>query len=154
VSRSLRNSAERHRAGPIVVTVNRGPRRVVVTFADPIRAQSTIDRFPSNAYDLVIDGESYHRRLKPGESGSRRDQPRKWRAGNHNDFHRSLEISLENARFHILTADYPRLVNPRTKRGLDKRRRIGAAHREVRLGEPEERVVKTQGAHALQTDRM
>jgi hypothetical protein len=35
------------------------------TFADPVRAQSAIDRFTSNAYDLVIDGESSRNRLKP-----------------------------------------------------------------------------------------
>jgi hypothetical protein len=39
---------------------------VVATFADPIRAQSAIDRFTSSPYDLVIEGESYRTRLKPG----------------------------------------------------------------------------------------
>jgi hypothetical protein len=33
--------------------------------ADPIRAQSAIDRFTSSAYDLVLEGESYRTRLKP-----------------------------------------------------------------------------------------
>ena len=57
---------ERHRAGSIIVTSNRGPDEWLATFADPMRAQSAIDRFTSNAYDLVLDGESYRQRLKPG----------------------------------------------------------------------------------------
>jgi len=56
---------ERHRSGSIIVTSNRGPDEWMATFADPIRAQSAIDRFTSNSYDLVIEGESYRRRLKP-----------------------------------------------------------------------------------------
>jgi DNA replication protein DnaC len=56
---------ERHRAGSMIVTSNRGPEEWLATFADPVRAQSAIDRFTSTAYDLVIEGESYRRRLKP-----------------------------------------------------------------------------------------
>jgi DNA replication protein DnaC len=56
---------ERHRAGSIIITSNRGPDEWLATFADPVRAQSAIDRFNSNAYDLVIEGESYRGRLKP-----------------------------------------------------------------------------------------
>jgi DNA replication protein DnaC len=56
---------ERDRAGSIVVTSNRGPDEWLATFADPMRAQAAIDRFTSNAYDLIIEGESYRRRLKP-----------------------------------------------------------------------------------------
>ncbi|MGE0869292.1 MAG: hypothetical protein AB7K71_39990 [Polyangiaceae bacterium] len=33
--------------------------------AGAVRAQAAIDRFTSNAYDLVIDRESYRKRLKP-----------------------------------------------------------------------------------------
>jgi DNA replication protein DnaC len=63
---------ERHRTGSIVVTSNRGPDEWLATFADPIRAQSAIDRFTSNAYDLVIEGESYRPRLKPTRSSEAR----------------------------------------------------------------------------------
>lgn len=56
---------ERYRTGSIVVTSNRGPDEWLATFADPVRAQSAIDRFTSNAYDLIIEGESYRPRLKP-----------------------------------------------------------------------------------------
>ena len=57
---------ERHRAGSMIVTSNRGPDEWLSTFADPMRAEAAIDRFTSNAYDLVIVGESYRSRLKPG----------------------------------------------------------------------------------------
>lgn len=56
---------ERHRAGSMVVTSNRGPDEWLATFADPMRAQSAIDRFTGNSYDLVIEGESYRPRQKP-----------------------------------------------------------------------------------------
>ena len=56
---------ERHRAGSIIITSNRGPDEWLTTFADPLRAQSAIDRFTGNSYDLVVDGESYRKRLKP-----------------------------------------------------------------------------------------
>jgi len=56
---------ERYRTGSMIVTSNRGPDEWLATFADPVRAQSAIDRFTSNSYDLVIEGESYRPRLKP-----------------------------------------------------------------------------------------
>jgi DNA replication protein DnaC len=56
---------ERHRAGSIIITSNRGPDEWLATFADPVRAQAAIDRFTSNAFDLVIEGESYRARQKP-----------------------------------------------------------------------------------------
>ena len=66
---------ERHRAGSMIVTSNRGPDEWLATFADPVRAQSAIDRFTSNAYDLVIEGESYR-----GASSPRcLDEPRRSR---------------------------------------------------------------------------
>lgn len=65
---------ERHRAGSMIVTSNRGPDEWLATFADPMRAQSAVDRFNNSAYDLTIDGESYRSRQKPSRqttAGSR-----------------------------------------------------------------------------------
>jgi DNA replication protein DnaC len=56
---------ERHRSGSVILTSNRGPDEWMATFADPVRAQAAIDRFTSNSYDLVIEGESYRERQKP-----------------------------------------------------------------------------------------
>jgi len=64
---------ERHRAGSMIVTSNRGPDEWIATFADPVRAQAAIDRFTSNAYDLVIEGESYRARLKPGRKTGQKE---------------------------------------------------------------------------------
>lgn len=66
---------ERHRAGSMIVTSNRGPDEWLATFADPVRAQSAIDRFTNNSYDLIIEGESYRPRLKPKPPGVDRPQP-------------------------------------------------------------------------------
>ena len=67
---------ERHRSGSVVVTSNRGPDEWLGTFADPLRAQSAIDRFANNAYDLVIEGESYRSRLKPTLGAARAETAR------------------------------------------------------------------------------
>ena len=65
---------ERHRAGSMIITSNRGPDEWLATFADPVRAQGAIDRFTSNAYDLIIEGESYRDRLKPGRKAGQRTE--------------------------------------------------------------------------------
>ena len=65
---------ERHRAGSMIVTSNRGPDEWHATFQDPLRAQAAIDRFTSGAYDLVVEGESYRSRQKPRLSRSPKPQ--------------------------------------------------------------------------------
>jgi DNA replication protein DnaC len=60
----------------ICCALNRGPDEWLATFADPVRAQSAIDRFTSNAYDLVIEGESYRPRLKPRLPKEAKDRAR------------------------------------------------------------------------------
>ncbi len=66
---------ERDRAGSLIVASNRGPDEWLATFADPVRAQSALDRFTSRAYDLVIEGESYRTRLKPSPPAPARKGP-------------------------------------------------------------------------------
>jgi DNA replication protein DnaC len=56
---------ERHRAAATVVTSNREPIEWLGLMADPLLAQSAIDRLQSAAHELVLDGESYRQRQKP-----------------------------------------------------------------------------------------
>ena len=56
---------ERHRAAATTVTSNREPAEWLAMMADPLLAQSAIDRLQSAAWELVLDGESYRRRQKP-----------------------------------------------------------------------------------------
>ncbi len=57
---------ERHRSAATVVTSNREPIEWLALMADPLLAQSAIDRLQSAAHELVLDGESYRQRQKPG----------------------------------------------------------------------------------------
>ena len=52
------------RASPIA-TSNRDTAEWIATFDDALLAQSAVDRFKNNAFDPVVDGESYRSRLKP-----------------------------------------------------------------------------------------
>ena len=57
---------ERHRAASTVVTSNREPIEWLGQMSDALLAQSAIDRLQSAAYELVLDGQSYRQRQKPG----------------------------------------------------------------------------------------
>ncbi len=58
-------TVERHRRGATVITSNRDPSEFLAQFADPLLAQSAVDRIQSAAYELVIEGESYRKRQRP-----------------------------------------------------------------------------------------
>jgi DNA replication protein DnaC len=56
---------ERNARSSTIVTSNRDTSDWLAVFDDAMLAQSAVDRFKNNAYDLVVDGESYRARLKP-----------------------------------------------------------------------------------------
>ncbi len=59
---------ERHRRASTIVTSNRAIEEWVPLFDDPILAQSALDRLAHNAYQIVMEGESYRSRQRPGLS--------------------------------------------------------------------------------------
>jgi DNA replication protein DnaC len=56
---------ERHRKTATVLTSNREPNEWLTLMADPLLAQSAVDRLTSTCHELVIEGESYRRRQRP-----------------------------------------------------------------------------------------
>jgi DNA replication protein DnaC len=64
---------ERNGRAATVITSNRDTAEWIATFDDVLLAQSAVDRFINNAYDLVVEGESYRPRLKPVVTGT--EQP-------------------------------------------------------------------------------
>lgn len=56
---------QRHLRAATVVTSNREPPEWLAAMADPLLAQSALDRLQSAAYELVLEGESYRQRQKP-----------------------------------------------------------------------------------------
>jgi DNA replication protein DnaC len=66
---------ERHRRASTVVTSNRDPSEWLAAMADPLLAQSAVDRLASGAHTLVIEGESYRRRQRPGRLTSSAPAP-------------------------------------------------------------------------------
>jgi len=56
---------ERNARASTIATSNRDTAEWIATFDDALLAQSAVDRFKNNAFDLVVDGESYRSRLKP-----------------------------------------------------------------------------------------
>jgi DNA replication protein DnaC len=68
---------ERHRRASTIVTSNRAIDEWIPLFDDPILAQSAIDRLAHNAYQVVMDGESFRKRQRPGQERPDTHPPRK-----------------------------------------------------------------------------
>ena len=66
---------ERHRHASFVVTSNRDVSEWVGLFADPILANSALDRLANGAHQLVIDGPSYRAKLAPRPSSTEAAMP-------------------------------------------------------------------------------
>ena len=64
---------ERHRKAATIVTSNRTPEEWLTMMADPLLAQSAVDRLASTAHELIIEGPSYRHRQKP--TLSKTDRP-------------------------------------------------------------------------------
>lgn len=64
---------ERNGRAATIVTSNRDTSEWIAAFDDVLLAQSAVDRFVNNAYDLIVEGESYRSRLKPKVTGT--EQP-------------------------------------------------------------------------------
>ena len=57
---------ERHRNKSTIITSNREPIEWIALMADPLLAQSAVDRLKSAAHELIVEGDSYRNRQKPG----------------------------------------------------------------------------------------
>jgi DNA replication protein DnaC len=68
---------ERHRRASTLVTSNRTIDEWIPLFDDPILAQSAIDRLAHNAYQVVMEGDSYRKRQRPGEDRASGPLPRR-----------------------------------------------------------------------------
>lgn len=64
---------ERHHRAATVLTSNRDPSEWLAVMADPMLAQSAVDRLKSAAWELVIEGESYRQHEKPSLAQSDQD---------------------------------------------------------------------------------
>jgi DNA replication protein DnaC len=56
---------ERHLKSSIILTSNRPPQDWVPLFPDPVMANSALDRLAHHAHHLIMEGDSYRRKLCP-----------------------------------------------------------------------------------------
>ena len=66
---------ERHHHASTVLTSNRDPSEWLAVMADPLLAQSAVDRLKSAAWELIIEGESYRQHEKPNIEAEPADPP-------------------------------------------------------------------------------
>jgi DNA replication protein DnaC len=57
---------ERHTRSSTIVTSNRDVEEWASLFDEPLLAQSALDRFCHRAHQIVVEGESYRKRMAPG----------------------------------------------------------------------------------------
>ena len=67
---------ERHKRSSTIITSNRAVEEWIPLFDDPLLAQSAVDRFSHNAYQVVMEGPSYRERQRP-DRRSTDDEPPK-----------------------------------------------------------------------------
>jgi len=60
--------AERHLKSSMIITSNRPPQDWIPLFPDPVMANSALDRLVHYAHHLVMEGESYRKKLSPKSS--------------------------------------------------------------------------------------
>jgi DNA replication protein DnaC len=72
---------ERHRRASTLLTSNRTIDEWIPLFDDPILAQSALDRLAHNAYQIVIEGESFRKRQRPGSADRPPPRPPTGRLG-------------------------------------------------------------------------
>jgi len=60
--------AERHLKSSMIITSNRPPQDWVPLFPDPVMANSALDRLVHHAHHLIMEGESYRKKLSPKSS--------------------------------------------------------------------------------------
>lgn len=59
---------ERYLKSPIIITSNRPPQDWIPLFPDPVMANSAMDRLAHHAHHLIMEGESFRKKLRPKPS--------------------------------------------------------------------------------------
>lgn len=57
--------AERNQKGSIIVTSNRNVDSWIKLFPDPVMGNAALDRLANNSYQLILEGDSFRKNLRP-----------------------------------------------------------------------------------------